>query len=486
MNRQQMVRIIVAALMLLSVARGGSLLLADPLIATANNYDMIRVQACVDAYPLRDASIPPWSNSYLAPIGRYHFLEGIDAPCFFTSEAIFALASLPLMVAESHASADGSFSIRWVGAIKYLALVGLSAFATWRLLSVAQWRFAIVHAAIFLLIINDPGVTIYLSTFYAEFSAILFAYLMILTILLEVARAAPKSIVWNGLLLFAPILLATAKVQHIVTPWIFLSLILVALLVRRDCMRKSAFLLLLTGALIGTALQAAHLRSDQTEVMGRANIVNTVFYGLLENASDAPKTLATLRLTPECEASIGKNWFTPGMQEKILCPEVFAVTRLDMLRAIASDPAMAWRTVMGGIPRMRPWVPSYLGLVEGQELGKLPGYFPSVSSLANLMPPRAFVHFFFLVTAFCAIFGTYSLCRGRLVLGYSVLVMGLSPLPLLAIVVFGDGYADTAKQSHLAFAMLVGSVLTVFLSLLDRLIGVTKHWTPHRARPADP
>lgn len=443
------------------------MLLAYPLIAAANNFDMIRVQACVDAYPLRDAAVPPWSNSYLAPIERYRFVDGVDAPCFLTSEALFAFAALPAMIAQSRAREDGSFSIRWVGSIKYLALAALGLFATWRFLRAGQLRLAAAHAIVFLLVINDPGVTIYLSTFYAEFAALFFAYLMVLVVLLELARAAPKSIIWDAVLMLAPMLLALSKVQHIVTPWILTAVVGVVLLTRRDALRRRAIQLFVAGALVGTTLQLGHLKSDRTEVMSRANIVNTVFYGLLENASDPLQTLTHLGLPAECGDSAGKNWFTPGMQEGTLCPTVFSVTRWDVLRAVAADPAMAGRTVIGGIPRMRPWVPSHLGLVGGQELGRLPAHAPSVSSLVGAVPHGAFLPGFLAVALVCAVVGARALQRGRLATGYALLLFGLSPFPLLATVVLGDGYADTAKQAHLAFALLLCGAVSIAVMLVD-------------------
>jgi hypothetical protein len=114
---EQRIRWLVLPLSLLAIGvfRAGSLVTADPLLAVANNYDMVRIQACINAYPIRDAAIPPTANSYLAPLLRYRFIDGVDATCFVTSQDLFAFAAWPRMWLESQVSADGGFSIRWVG-----------------------------------------------------------------------------------------------------------------------------------------------------------------------------------------------------------------------------------------------------------------------------------------------------------------------------------------------------------------------------------
>ena len=49
-------------LLALAVWRLAAILAAQPMLAVANNYDMIRVQACIDAYPVRAASISEAGN----------------------------------------------------------------------------------------------------------------------------------------------------------------------------------------------------------------------------------------------------------------------------------------------------------------------------------------------------------------------------------------------------------------------------------------
>jgi hypothetical protein len=99
------------SLLAIGTFRASNLVTADPLLAVANNYDMVRVQACINAYPIRDAAIPPKANSFLAPLSRYRFIDGVDATCFITSEDLFAFAALPGMWLESQVSADGGLVV---------------------------------------------------------------------------------------------------------------------------------------------------------------------------------------------------------------------------------------------------------------------------------------------------------------------------------------------------------------------------------------
>lgn len=65
------------ALLAASFYRGAAILTSEPLLALANNYDMIRVQACINAYPVRAPGIPPWAGSGDAPIERYRFRDDV-------------------------------------------------------------------------------------------------------------------------------------------------------------------------------------------------------------------------------------------------------------------------------------------------------------------------------------------------------------------------------------------------------------------------
>ncbi len=459
-------RYTVAFLLALGLLRALMLFVHDPLLAVANNYDMIRVQACIEAYPVREASIAPEANSYEAPISRYRFVSGVGATCFLTSEAIFAFLSFPAMAMEGAARASQEFSIRWVGLMKLLALVATGLLVSRAFLLADCKRAAVLHAGIFSVVLADPAVTLYLNTFYAEFAALLFAYILTALLLLDIARHQPAGRAWQVLLFVCPALLAISKVQHALTPMIILTAVLLAGAFSGRRMRKASLVLVLAGSMAGAMAQVTYLQSEGMQKMARANIVNTVMFGLLENASNPESTLAQLNLPAQCIDSIGKNWFTPGMQEGQHCPEVFAVSRIDVAGALLSDPPMLMRVVTQAIERSRPWIPIYLGLVEGESMGRLPPYMYTVSATLDRVPTPMFVVAFLVTPLFGGLLAWLAGRSGQHLASAAIAVLSLSPLPLLGVVALGDGFADTAKQAHLATAMFLAAMLSISVYLL--------------------
>lgn len=92
-----MARIVAGIFLAVFFVRSGGLVLHEPLIGRANNCDMIRVQGCIDAYPVRDAQIPPESHRWQAPIPRYEFRNDLAPGGFVSTESLPTLAMLPAM-----------------------------------------------------------------------------------------------------------------------------------------------------------------------------------------------------------------------------------------------------------------------------------------------------------------------------------------------------------------------------------------------------
>jgi hypothetical protein len=454
-----------ALLLALAALRLVGLFAADPMLAVANNYDMIRVQACIDAYPDRDRAIPPEANSYDRPLERYRFLAGVGAPCFLTSEAAFALLAWPAMWAEQALRADRSFSVRWDGAIKLLLLAAVVIVVHRILVRRGASQLALGHAAVVALVLADPAIGLYLNGFYAEFSAVFFFYALLAGLVLGLSAAphAPGRAVLVGIVL-AAVGLALAKVQHVLTPLFVLGVVgLLHLLARRIDRRLLGALA--AGAVLGAALQGAHLVSEQTRSMGRANKINTVFHALLPHAEDGPQLMRDLGLPAACAEHAGANWFTPGMAEGQLCPEALTLSRRALLRVVLTQPQLTARVVLDGVRRSRPWIPSYLGLVEGRALGRLPPTHPSLDRALSALPETAYL----LLLGALPLWAAWLVWRrreaGQQAANVAIAILATYPWFSLAVVVLGDGYADTAKQSHLGTtAALAALVMAAALS----------------------
>ncbi|HET9048424.1 MAG TPA: hypothetical protein VFN29_05640 [Chiayiivirga sp.] len=471
MVRKSAIVAIVACILVIGMVRGLGLFLASPLVALANNYDMIRVQACIDVYPVRDDATPLWANSHQAPLEYYQFAH-LDTPCYFTSEAIFAVAALPLMWTQSRLSQDGYFSIRWVGAIKLMLLAAVGLFFTWAIFQSCP-KAGIAYATFFALIVNDPGVLAYLSTFYAEFAAVFFLYLMLSMVVANALGWRPKGRACNwicsALFVLTPALLATSKLQHLVTPACLLTIIW-GLQFFKAVFSKRMLVFMSAGALLGLTAQLAHLSLAASDSMRRANISNTVFTAILPHADNPFAMTQALGLPAVCAQYAGYSWFTPGVAEGDICPQVFGVSRIDIARAMLQHPLAAVRIVLDGAGELLPWLPPNLGLVAGSESADLPDYLPSLNGVIRDTPKSLVAVLLLALPLFGLLLTIRAARRNEVAFYVSLPCLSLPPPFLLSVVVFGDGYADVQKQSHLVTLLLLSTLLLILMYGMSALL----------------
>lgn len=467
-------------LALLSVAlyRGIAILASEPLLALANNYDMIRVQACIKAYPLRAPGIPPAAGSGDAPIERYRFRDDVGAPCFLSSEVLFARLARPLFKAESRRSGDGTFSIRWLGTIKFtaffLAALGFS-LAWWRR---GQPAAALANAAVAAIVLTDPAITLYLNGFYAEFSTVLFGYASIAGAALLMGRPRPPGLVPLALLAIVVAAFVASKIQHIGLGLLLaLAMALPALGGVRVAGRVIAALA--AGGALGLAIQAGNVARTDNEVMRLANLTSTVLTSLLPLSDDPYRTAENIGLPRRCGAYAGLNWYLPPVSENAAnhpCPEVARTSHARLLALAFIEPRVFARFVGGGLDHIRPWIPSqyrgkpHLGVVQGRLWSSLPEGWFSWSRLLDRLP-QWLINVLVLGPAavVAALLASRRLRRPPLA---SVLAaLALLPPAVIVTVVFGNGYEDSAKQMHLVFTMVLGFWLLLALAGLARAAG---------------
>jgi len=455
-------RILIWLLVILGLLRAATLVLHEPLIGLANNYDMIRVQGCIGVYPDRPDTIPAWSNSPLQPIPYYRFRDDIDPGCFLTSEAGFAFLALPLFRWQAGLSPEGRFSLRIIGLVKLCLLAATALAATAWLLRRGRTRLALAHAAVVALLISDPAVTVYLNTFYAEFAAVFFVYLSLLLLALN-DRPEASRLALAALLALAIVFASLSKVQHLAFG-LCLTAVLALVLLRS---RPRPSLLPLGAAAIATVLglgiQVLHLGAQNTVSMRQANVTNTVLMAVLPSSTDPARTSGHLGLPAECGEHAGKHWFSPGMREHHPCPALLEMSRLRIARLVVSEPLTLLHTWWGGMERNRPWLHGVFGLVAGGERERLPAYFPSVDAAVNALPLVAWALLVLLpLPVWLALWWRRSdagNANGLAVLG---LCAAYPPLQL-ALIVFGDGFADVAKQFHLGTALVLAFWLLIAL-----------------------
>lgn len=455
--------------LLIALLRGALLIGSDPLLALANNYDMIRVQACIDSYPARDASIPPAAGSHEAPLARYHFVHDVGAACFVTSQAIFAWMAWPGMWIEQALRADSTFSIRWIGSVQWACWMLLAFFCTRRLLSMQRADLALGYAAIQAIVLADPGNTLYLNTFYTEASAIFFLQALLAGIFVALASRKQMSMFLTLAIAASTSLLVLAKIQHLLLPLVIFGALLILRLVQ-GVVPARLLATLGVGLVVGAGAQFVHMNASHTDAIRSANVVDTLFMSMLPHANPPGALLVRLGLPETCVAQAGQNWYTPGMAERQLCPEVERVSHAALLSELIADPLLALRGLRFGTQHMRPWIPDHLGVVESVRLAKLPTYVPTLSRLLDRLPLSVFEFLLFALPVIGVVF--VSLRRSAKYAATNAGILALCGIPLfvMATAVFGDGYVELPKHGQLAFPAMFAAVLTLACVAINALV----------------
>ncbi len=463
-------------LIAVAIVRGLLIVASDPLLAVANNYDQIRVQACLGAFPDRDATIVPAANSPQAPYERFRFMPEVEAPCFLSSELLFAWAAWPAMQVERHLRADHSFSVRWKGGLQFVVWLLLAVGCTRRLISLDRADLALGHAIVCAVVVSDPGNFLYFNTFYAESSAILFCYALLVGVLVVLANPQSSSRPMLLAIMVAAFFLATAKIQHLIVPMIILLSVAFCEFAMRKPPKTLLFALAI-GAAAGAGAQAVHMSTASNESIRSANLVDTLFMAMLPNASDPEILLAQLGLPDQCIEQSGRNWYSPGMVSRQHCPQVFELQQSDLLLASLRDPAMVARVMQEGATHAIPWIPAQLGLVEGENHGGLPSTVPSWNRLTAFVGPAS-LGLLAGLPVFAIALVMLRRSAGQLAANAVLLSVSILPLLVFTTSVFGDGYVELSKHNQLGTACLLAA-LTIIVCLLIQRIALTTSINSH-------
>jgi len=460
---------VVAALCLCVAAgllRGVPLLLHEPLIALANSYDEVRYTACFDLYPDRPDEQDPTRNSPAAPYSHYAFAANPAPMCYWSTELLFQAAAVSVYHLQHRLAGTTSFSVRWIGAFKFAVLLVL-----WLAFSIAfirrgePWS-ALANGLLLPLVFADPADTIYLNTFYAEWTALLALYAVIGLILLYENRAYSRAAF--ALIALAACALALSKIQHLLLP---LGCAVAVLFVDRLRARRRSWQggALLLGALAGLSVQIVQLRRDSPaiEAINHFNRADVTFTALLPHARDPAATARELGLAPDCLRYIGKSAWQISMWPDAECPQLANVTRVRELAALAREPDLFLRLWWHGLSSLEPWLAPGLGTVEGGDFAPLPREFFSLSRVLSAMPAWRLP----------PLAGPFIVClwlmwRGRWrALPRLLLLSALACVVMLAtltITVLGDGLADVPKQGHLIPNMALAWWICILVAAVGR------------------
>ncbi|MBA8882898.1 hypothetical protein [Dokdonella fugitiva] len=439
----------------------------DPLHAYANSYDQTRYTSCFDVHPDRPASIPPQQNSPQAPYARYRFIAGGEPMCYWSSELAFTGAGAAIWALAESFGGGPVHDVRWVGALRWLALLALSIALSRAWLRRGDARAALANAALLPMLFADPGNTLYLNTFYAEWTALLAGYATFALALLwrDEARSASRF----ALLALAALLLATSKIQHLVLPLGLAATVFVLDRVRLGATSWRA-LALGAGAFAGCWLQVAQLHREgaMMDAIDQYNRADVVFTALLPFADDPRALLEELHVDPDCAIYSGRHaWEFPDLPERV-CRGLVNFDRGLELRTLAAHPRIALRLAGHAPLALDPWIAKNLGQIEGGEFATIAA-LPSLGRLLHAWPWLQLALLAAPLLALLVLLVHPGPRRGARALDFTALV-AVTMLGTLTVTILGDGLADTAKQGHLVvnaglawlFAMLVSGAMRRF------------------------
>ena len=429
--------------------------LHNPLLAYANNYDMIRLEACHQVWPA-DPAIALDRGTPEAPIRFYTRDRHLDTTCFHSSALLFTTAGLGLAEVWRLLSNSQLLDLQMIGLAAALTLLITGWLATLYFLRRRCKTALVGHALVFAAVMCDPGITLYLSTFYSEFAAAYFLYLSLLG--LVVLALENWCLRWSVPCLAGLVGLALSKPQHL--PLALLMGAMMALYVGQR--RRFTLAAVLLGSVVLPALlTATPTWTARDEPMAWANKAN-VLMALLSTAPEAQRSdiLHALQLPDDCRRLASGNWRTLDLAHRATCPEAGELRYQHLVGLLAREPSLPLALVTAAIPRTQKWLIGRLGQVEGRDRGRASEYEWSLSEPIMMLSQRGYIAFFCAPLVAALVVYGWHLFHRRLpnnrLLGATLLAV--MQWAVVVIAVIGDGFVDMDKHAHLAGALLLAQV----------------------------
>ena len=444
-------RIALLALFTVAFVRGIGLVLHAPLLGLANNYDQIRFSMCLDLAPHRPGVRADAGNAP-APLRLYSF-QSISDSCYWTSDLLLTAPLSWAWRVSEHFSGPPVHSIRKLGVLRVLVwcLVGAWAARAW--MKAGSPTAALASLAALAFVVFDPANSLYFNSFYAEPAAVLGLYLCFASVPLALMR--PGRGAYFAVLLGA-CLLATNKIQHVALP----ALLGFAVLVITCGNARTLALLLCVGSVVGATAAAVnrHQSAGLMDGIATTNRGDFVLGPLLLNVDDPKETAARLGVSEACAAyaSPAGVYRVPAPFERT-CSGIKELSDARARLALLMQPVALARAFAQMPDKMLPWIPDYLGLVEGEEHGSLPSSQPSLSQWFGTGAATAT---FLMCLPWLILLGALRLRASPAARAYLAMCAVASiGVPMVAL--FGDGYFEFAKHSHLAFSCVLASLCLV-------------------------
>jgi hypothetical protein len=332
-------------------------------------------------------------------------------------------------------------------------------------------RAAIVNAALVPLVFADPGNTMYLATFYAEWTSLLLAYALVALLLLW--RNAPRSRTRFIVLALVAFALAASKLQHMLLPLAFAITVFAIDRVRLKRTTWRAFALTF-GALLGAYFQFVQTQRHglMIDTIQQYNTADVVFTALVPLAGNPEALLVDIGIDPGCAIYSGKRaWQLPDLPDRT-CAGLASFTRTREIGALLRHPSIVPKLFVKGVLALDPWLADNIGHVEGRQFEKLPPSVPTLGRPLHAYPWLQLALLALPIVALVALLVRPGLRKGSVALDATLLVV-VTMVATLGITLLGDGLADTAKQGHLVIDaalvwLLAGIMMGVPLNAFER------------------
>lgn len=436
-----------------------SLVLHDPLLGYGNSYDMVRLQSCHQVWPAKKG-ISINQATPEGPLRQYRLLTiDADVHCMPSSELLFTSIAVYGSKLANLVRGGQLVSMASVGFTKAVALAALALAIS--LLFYRQQRPAclVAHAVLFALVLTDPGITLYLNTFYSEFSAVFFLYGLLAMLAIYAAAPASRPLFWcMGIALCG---FALSKPQHLPLAML-LGLLLFATTWRQHRWRVVPVML---GLVLSAQLHVGSAAASRNDIMRLANTTNTLGM-LLGYSSHLPATLSAAGLPASCRTLAGAQWEGQKTLDNPPCPEIRGQAHEWLaLRILAAEPAITWLMLQHSIPLLKDWTLLVYGNVEGKKFASVSLYFPHLWEWLRLWPDKIFIGMFVmpaaLVLALLLLQGSGLVRVARWLPPWLLVVTG-AQWTVLFTALLGDGLFDLSKHAHLALPL----ALTAWAGLL--------------------
>jgi hypothetical protein len=457
-----------------------SLTLHDPLLAYANNYEMIPLQACQQIWPA-DGNIDITRGTVAAPLRNYTLGKHVDTTCIFSSELLFTQLGIDL--AKIMPGNKGIISLQTIGLVKALFLILTAIIAQIIFFRSDHTAAMLAHALVVLLVLSDPGITLYLSTFYTEFSAVYFLYLTVLGVSLlfirqpfiqqqlvqQQAQKQNSSSRWHWLgstLVITCGLIGFGLSKALHAPMLIGMSSLLALYLLA-CKPRLLCIPILMAMAIPLVLQNTNTITLANNNMILANKINTVAT-ILDTTQKSRLVLDKLGLPDSCLALAGKNWYAPIIQKNKTCFELNNTSQMHLALFLLENPGILSDMVWAGLPHTKEWILFRYGQVESEKQGEITGYYGSLDSLAQKIGDS------FLLTLLLLPMGLTTVSLLTILFVKKTLSISFSGLWLLSLLPVGvylesliaSGLVDLPRHTHLVLPLLLEEYVIFIVAIV--------------------